>query len=240
MPRQAGTRLEFIRAMNLMNGPALAAVGSLGAWIAGAAGSPHCALMCGPLACGGCAAGCARERRRAALAWQIGRGSAYAGLGAVLGSVGKTAAALLAGSVARALPWVMAGGLLLSALDWGGSAPAIPGLARIPRVLLRAGEKFSPFARSFLRGAACGFLPCGLLYGALLMAAAAGGPVGGALVMSAFALGGVPALALAQAQAGRLARNPRARVWLRRGLPVLAAVALVWRAVATGGGHSCH
>ena len=229
--------------MDLMNAPALAAAGSLGAWMAGAAGSPHCALMCGPLACGGCAAGCASERRRAAVAWQVGRGTAYAGLGAVLGGVGQNAAAVLAGSVARALPWVMAVGLLLSAFDWGVRAPALPGLARISRILVRGGENFSPFARSFVRGAACGFLPCGLLYGALLMAAAAGGPPGGALVMTAFALGGVPALALAQAQAGRLARSPHARVWLRRGLPVLAAVALVVRALATSGAgipHSCH
>ena len=48
--------------------------------------------------------------------------------------------------------------------------------------------------RGYALGVALGFLPCGLLYGALAAAAGAGGPARGALAMAAFTLGTAPAL----------------------------------------------
>jgi hypothetical protein len=104
------------------------------------------------------------------------------------------------------------------------------------------GESFSPPVRAALRGAATPFLPCGFLYGAFVIAIAAGHAAGGALIMAAFALGTMPALALVQRQAARLAAvSPRTRAWLRRGVPLLAAAALIWRALAVGtGAPHCH
>jgi sulfite exporter TauE/SafE len=81
-----------------------------------------------------------------------------------------------------------------------------------------------------------GFLPCGLLYGALAAAAASEDPLSGAFAMIAFALGTVPAL-VAVGLAGHVA----GRRWqgLLAGItPVLmvfnaaALTYLAWRVVA--------
>lgn len=50
--------------------------------------------------------------------------------------------------------------------------------------------------RGYLLGVVLGFLPCGLVYGALAAAAATGSVPGAAVIMVAFSLGTVPALAL--------------------------------------------
>jgi sulfite exporter TauE/SafE len=211
------------------------------ALIAGLTGSGHCALMCGPLACAPVGVS-PRQRRRSSWAWHAGRLAAYASVGALLGSLGDGATSLLAGPVRRYLPWLMALGLIVMALQVGKRLPPIPGVARIPCALLKWGERFSPPLRAALRGAATPFLPCGLLYGAMVIAVAAGHGAGGALVMAAFALATTPALALVQAQAARLAAvHPRARAWVQRGVPLVAAAALIWRALAAGSGAPhCH
>ena len=54
-------------------------------------------------------------------------------------------------------------------------------------------ERVSP-PGSLLFGVVLGFLPCGLLYAALAVAASSAGALDGALAMLAFGLGTVPAL----------------------------------------------
>ena len=166
---------------------------------------------------------------------------------AALGGFGSAVVRTLAGPGARAVPWIMAAGLVLSALGVGAKVRRVPVLAQIPRRLAHAGARISPPRRAALRGLATPFLPCGLLYGAFLMAAGAASVAGGALVMTAFGLGSVPALALVQVLlpggAARLVSHPRAAAFARRAIPLLAAVVLVWRALAAGPAGSpphCH
>lgn len=230
----------------LLGSSAVAGIGAAAAFTTGLVGSGHCALMCGPLAC----AGEVRDlgaRRRSAMAWQAGRLAAYAGVGALLGAFGHAVLTALSGPAMRALPWAMAAGLALSALEVGKSVPAVPGLARISRGIVRSGAKFSPTIRALLRGAATPFLPCGLLYGAFVMAAAAGSLFGGVTIMTAFGLGALPALAAVQAllprSLGHLRRSPRVAALSRRAIPLLAAAVIVWRAVAAGAATAvphCH
>jgi len=224
-----------------------AGIGAAAALATGLFGSGHCALMCGPLACAGLvpsSAQDARGRRRSAWAWQLGRLAGYAAAGAALGGFGRVLVGTFVGAGARAVPWIMAAGLVLSALGVGAKVRRAPVLAQIPRRLARAGARISPARRAALRGLATPFLPCGLLYGAFLMAAGAASVAGGALVMTAFGLGSVPALALVQAlvpgSAARLAAHPRAAAVARRAIPLLAALVLVWRAVAAGPGAPPH
>ena len=67
-----------------------------------------------------------------------------------------------------------------------------------------------------------GFLPCGLVYGVLATAIAAGSAARGALVMAAFGLGTLPNLLAAGLAAETLSR------WLRRPrLRLFAGVAVV-------------
>lgn len=62
--------------------------------------------------------------------------------------------------------------------------------------------------------------------------------------MGAFALGSTPALAAVQSGSGFLQRWPTAARALRRGIPLVAAAVIVWRALhvgdAGGGTPPCH
>lgn len=208
--------------------------------LTGLGGSAHCAVMCGPLACVSLG-GPPGVRRRAAAAWQAGRVAAYGGVGAILGALGHAGLALTHAPLARALPWVMAAGLVLSAIEVGRRLPPLPGLARIPRALARLGAGLSPALRAALRGAATPFLPCGLLYGAFVVAVGTATALTGAIVMTAFALGAVPALGLVQFGAPRLVSRGAQRPFLRRAIPLLAAGLVTWRAMGTHGGPPhCH
>jgi sulfite exporter TauE/SafE len=216
-------------------------VGATAALFAGVASSAHCALMCGPLAC---AAGdrpasdhliaLRKPRRAEPLAYHFGRVGSYALVGAVLGTVGEGARRAFAG-VAPVLPWVMASALVATSLGWSKRLPLPGPLKRLAQPLIRKAANLAPLARSAAIGAATPLLPCAILYGLFLAAIAASSTLGGAGVMAAFAVGATPALALVQAHAPLLSRFPRAVTFVRRAVPLLAAVVLVWRAVHAGG-----
>ena len=90
--------------------------------------------------------------------------------------------------------------------------------------------------RGYVLGVALGFLPCGLLWGALAAAAASGDALTGAFCMLAFALGTVPSL-VAVGLAGHVAGH-RFRVAALRLAPLLMLVNaatlsyLAWRTIA--------
>ena len=217
--------------------------GALAALVLGATGSGHCALMCGPLACaaGGTTSG--QQRLRAATAWHLGRLSSYALAGALLGTVGHGLTQHSANQALRgALPWILAAGLVASALEIGRYVPALPWLGRATRSVGRLAARLSPTGRGLALGAVTPLLPCGLLYGLFLAAGAAGSSQGGALLMAAFAIGATPALVAVQGGSGFLERWPRMARVLRRGVPLLAAAIIVWRAVhvGTAAAATCH
>jgi sulfite exporter TauE/SafE len=208
-----------------------------GAFAAGVGGSLHCLLMCGPLAC----AAAARDTRGSpspllrGAAWHAARIAGYAVVGGLLGLLGQGVSTWLATSVQPYLPWLVALGLVASAFDWARRLPAIPGLRNVSAGLARVGSRVTPLARAALLGVATPFLPCGLLYGLFLAAAATASVRSGALFMIAFALGAVPAFVLLQSGSGSLARWPRLMPVLRRGVPLLAAAVVLWRTLAAAG-----
>jgi sulfite exporter TauE/SafE len=186
-------------------------------FFAGLAGSlVHCVGMCGPFVLGQVmsdtecrSTGTYGEFHRLAGAalvpYHLGRLTTYTLLGLAAG----VATALFASTAAFA--W-LSGALLvvaacLMALQAVGFAvsthsPLTAGLARLAGLL---STSHGPLARYAL-GVVLGFLPCGLLYGAL---AAAGGTASareGALVMAAFGLGTAPAL-VAVAWGGLIVRR---------------------------------
>lgn len=159
----------------------------------GLVGSLHCVQMCGPivLACGVMPESRGQASRLWALAaYNGGRIATYSALGAVAGAAGtglnlvgrlggiRNTAALTAGAILLAWGLVtLAGARFQLFRTW--SLPA--GLGR----LLRGASIRNRLAL----GAALGFLPCGLVYGALLKALESAGPVPGALTMAAFGAG---------------------------------------------------
>ncbi len=196
-------------------------------------GSVHCVAMCGPLV--GLHGG-ARTVRLAAI-HSLGRLITYATIGALAGAVGS--ALDLAGrfaSVQRAAT-IVAG---IAIITWG--LVALLGTrarARAPREPA-AEPRSSAFAtglvqirtrrpakRALLVGVLTGLLPCGWLWAFAITAAGTGHPVTGALVMTAFWLGTVPAMVGMLALAGPIVSRLRAR------MPLLTAAVLIFMGIAT-------
>lgn len=197
----------------------LGATGAIAALVIGLSGSIHCAMMCGPLAC---AAGSSAHGRSGTWAWHLGRFVSYGAVGAVAGGLGQSLSSQMP-QVQRGLPWLMAAGLVLAALG-----PTLPGAGKLWDRLARPAAKFSPTARAGAWGALTPLLPCGLLYGVVLTAAATGSAPNGAGVMAAFTLGSAPALSVVQLTAKRFSLGARGQ-WVRRAVLLMAAAVLAWR-----------
>ncbi|PKU23379.1 sulfite exporter TauE/SafE family protein [Telmatospirillum siberiense] len=217
-------------------------------------GVSHCAGMCGPFVLSqvaarleGTPAGQMREWHRlsgaAVLPYHLGRAATYA----ILGGAGAAVTGSLTTAVGG-LHWLSAALLLAAALFMAGLA--IPSLKRLltgtngeaagwSRILERlAGPLFGQPTgwRGFLLGLLLGFIPCGLLYGALAAAAASGNVLTGMAGMLAFAAGTWPSL-FAVGLLGHLAGN-RWRAPVLRYAPLLLMINagmltwLAWRHVA--------
>lgn len=204
-------------------------------------GTVHCLGMCGGIA-GALTAGVDPEQRRSSLrlaafslAYSLGRISSYAVAGAITGALGGAVIANLGPHGAQAAHWVAA--LFLAALGLY-IAGWLPGLARIERWGVPVWRRIEPIARrmlpvrhlhkAFLFGTLWGWLPCGLIYTALLYSVAAGGAVEGAAFMLAFGVGTLPSMVGAGIASGALLRALR-RPWVRRTL----GLAIVLVALAT-------
>jgi len=152
----------------------------------------HCLVMCGPVvacqsACGG---GCGK-RMGSAAQWQyhIGRLATYGALGFF--------AALFSKQLLETPYWpeisttmmVIAGGLFLLSAIFPSRHKL---LAYTPK-------------NGFFRGILMSFMPCGLIYAALMVAATLANPWTGMMAMWLFVLGTIPALLVASGSATLLA-----------------------------------
>ena len=212
-------------------------------FLAGFAGSlVHCAGMCGPFVLGqvmadaerGVAGGYGEWRRLAGASlvpYHLGRLTTYTALGAIAGAA--TAWFTSTGPfawVSAALLFVAAVLMLMQAfgLAAGISSPLAGPLARLAGPLSMAQ---TPGARYAL-GVVLGFLPCGLLYGALAAAGGTASAIDGALAMAAFTLGTVPAL-IAIGWGGVLLRRQLRALARWIAAPLLLANALLMLALAS-------
>jgi sulfite exporter TauE/SafE len=177
--------------------------------VAGLVGSPHCVGMCG-----GFASACG-VRPGGLAAWNLGRLLAYVTLGAAIGSLGAVP------TIGRGVAVVLLALFALRLADLGPKLPAVPGVARLGATLARR----TGLGARVAFGAVSALLPCGLLWSALAVAAAAGSPARGAVSAAAFWLGTVPALTFAGALVRRLAG---ARPWTRRAVALGVLAAGLW------------
>jgi hypothetical protein len=175
-------------------------------------GSVHCLGMCGGIAA---ALGQAMPERSAARGlvgasvYSLGRITSYSIAGGAVGFAGE--------SFSAATGWVigsrvLAGVLILTfglhVAGWWN------GLAAVERIGLVVWRRIAPLARhigrpdriwkTFTLGMLWGWLPCGLVYAALLSAAATGEGLLGAGIMACFGLGTLPALLAASGFGARV------------------------------------
>ncbi len=217
-------------------------------FLAGLAGGfAHCVGMCGPFVIAQATARAGRVEAAgfgtlqrlggAALApYHLGRATTYAALGAAAGGLAGVVADLPAFRWLLALMLALASGFFLAQAFGRAGAWLERWLPRPPATALAGATR--PLAadprglRGYGLGVALGFLPCGLLYGALAAAAGAGSAAAGALAMLAFTAGTVPALvAVGWLGAFAAKRFARATVALAPALMLLNAAILLWLAL---------
>ncbi len=213
----------------------------LGAFAFGLLASGHCLVMCGGIA-GALGAVTGRNadggtRWLLLAGYQIGRIASYALAGLALGGIGAGLVHFLDQDRVRlALRWITALAFVLLALNLLRRGRGID--AKIGRSVW---ARLAPLARRFLPvrsvaqalalGALWGWMPCGLVYSMLFVAALGVDPLTGAAVMLMFGLGTVPAVLIGAFGAGKAAQF-LGRQGLRSGI---AAMMLVFAALTAGG-----
>lgn len=170
------------------------------AFLMGLAGGPHCAAMCGA-PCAGAMRVAGATGVRGMARFQLGRLAGYATAGGVAAAAVQGLGWLAEHAAALRPVWTF---FHLAVLAWG---LMLVSLARQPAFIESAGRtvwaRVRPLAAArgglWATGALWAFMPCGLLYSALLTASLAGGVLQGAAAMALFALGSGLSLGLAPA-----------------------------------------
>ena len=216
-------------------------------------GSPHCLGMCGGLvtAFGLSMKDVSPAKKRALVAtYHVGRLTSYATLGLVAGLIGLTVLEPL--MQGNSVPRILLGLVLVFV---GVTMLGAPFLTKLERFGMRFWQYLSPlrqkvfplntFPRALTAGLLWGFLPCGLVYGALLIAVVAHNPLSGAALMFTFGLGTIPMLVATHETVGWL-RDKIGRFRLRQlngAVMVLSGMAVAFVPIAMStmhGGHGSH
>jgi len=206
----------------------------------------HCAGMCGPFVLTQVdrqldglqsrdGSHWQRLQGAALLPYHLGRLTTYTALGALSAGAGS----LLVDTTGWR--WLVAGFLIAAAVLFAAQAigMTVRGPTALPSPLDRVVRELAgkPLGlRGYGLGLALGFLPCGLLYGALAASAASGSTVSGALAMMGFGLGTVPAL-VAVGWGGVLLGLRRRRLLQGFARPMQAASALALTLLAVRALH---
>jgi sulfite exporter TauE/SafE len=213
-------------------------------------GLTHCAGMCGPFVLSQVTARMeavpvqkmselTRLSGALLVPYHLGRGTIYIFLGLLAGLFADGLSALvetwwltpllLSLAAVFFLTYGLAG--LVPHLGSGGGSKAAAWWNRVLGKPLRPLFAAPIGWRGYGLGLALGLLPCGLVYGALLMAGGTGEPLAGAMTMGAFLLGTVPAL-VAVGVAGQLAARQFRELMgpVGRGVMVLNAGVLAFLA----------
>ncbi|WP_201525984.1 sulfite exporter TauE/SafE family protein [Psychrobacter frigidicola] len=213
-------------------------------------GSPHCLGMCGGLvaAFGLSMKDASPAKRRALIAtYHLGRLLSYASLGLIAGLIGTTVLAPM--MVGNNIPRILLGLVLVFV---GMTMLGAPFLTKLEHVGMRFWQVLAPlrkkvfplttFPRALTAGLLWGFLPCGLVYGALLIAVVGHDPLTGAVLMFAFGLGTVPMLVATHGTVSWM-RNQIGRLRLRQmngAIMMLSGLAVIIVPIAMTSMHSGH
>lgn len=215
----------------------------LSGWLMGFLGSVHCLGMCGGIA-GALSmtipASALGTRLARNVGFSSGRIVSYTLAGAVVGTVGLAVAEAAGPTgriVLRSLAALLLLGVGLQVGGWSGAMAGVEGIgAGIWRKIAPWAARLRPgssLARSILWGGVWGWLPCGLVYSALAVAATSATPASGAAVMAAFGLGTLPAMVAMGTFAHQAMARARSTTSRRLAGGLLVAFA-VWTLAGSG------
>ena len=221
-------------------------------FITGFVGSAHCVGMCGGISglfAVNANVASLRAQFTKAIAYNLGRILTYAIIGAAVAVLGKSAVASIPALMA---PIRLASGVLIVfvglqlAFGWRILAPLENAGARLWKRIAPAAKGLVPvnsIPQALGLGLIWGWLPCGLVYSVLLLAATTAEPAGGGLVMIAFGLGTMPAMVATGVSASKLAQfmsGKRMGAGLLIVLLGLATIAMPVMKLTGTQGHSGH
>ena len=183
----------------------------LAAFSMGLFGSPHCLGMCGGIVT---AFGLSMQhvsdskKNGLILTYHLGRLISYALLGLIASLVGV---AIFQSIMSNSAPRIVLGAVLMLI---GLAMLGLPLFNHLEKVGMRFWQSLAPlrkkvfpidsFGKALFAGLLWGFLPCGLVYGALMMAIAGNNIATGAALMFVFGLGTMPMLIATQKTVGML------------------------------------
>ncbi|MBT8089216.1 MAG: sulfite exporter TauE/SafE family protein [Gammaproteobacteria bacterium] len=185
------------------------------ALVTGLLGSAHCFGMCAGLSglfAVNASVASLQSQIPMAIAYNTGRVLSYAFLGMAVASLGQTVVDAIPDIAA---PVRFASGLLIVivglqvAFNWRFLAPVEKAGAKIWQRIAPAAKGLLPVTnlpRALGLGLLWGWLPCGLVYSVLLLAATTASAVNGGLVMLAFGLGTSPAMIMTGLSASKLSQ----------------------------------
>ena len=186
----------------------------LAAFSMGLFGSPHCLGMCGGIVT---AFGLSMQhvsdskKNGLILTYHVGRLISYSLLGLIASFVGV---AIFQSIMSNSAPRIVLGAVLVLI---GLAMLGLPLFNQLEKVGMRFWQSLAPirkkvfpidsFGKALFAGLLWGFLPCGLVYGALMMAIAGNNITTGAALMFVFGLGTMPMLIATQKTVGMLQSN---------------------------------
>ena len=222
------------------------------AFVTGLLGSAHCVGMCGGISglfAVNAAVASLRTQLPRSVAYNCGRVLTYAILGVIVALLGKT----MVDAIPRlAAPVRLVSGALIIliglqvAFNWRILTPLENLGAKLWQKIAPTAKGLLPVesgAQALALGLVWGFLPCGLVYSVLLLAASTADPVAGSLVMLGFGLGTMPAMIATGLSASKLGQFMNRRR-LGAGLLVvfigLATIAMPVMKLSGSQDHSMH
>lgn len=183
----------------------------LAAFSMGLFGSPHCLGMCGGIVTAfGLSMQHVSESKKNGLilTYHLGRLISYSLLGLIASLVGV---AIFQSIMSNSAPRIVLGAVLVLI---GLAMFGLPLFNQLEKFGMRFWQSLAPirkkvfpidsFGKALFAGLLWGFLPCGLVYGALMMAIAGNNIAAGAALMFVFGLGTMPMLIAAQKTVGML------------------------------------
>lgn len=215
------------------------------AFLAGLITSPHCLIMCGPLAYVILSESYESEEKKeqkqsksyflnAHLIYNTARVFSFTLMGILAGGIGLGLLKFIQFPIVKIFPWIL---VLFFVIFGLGLDRLIPKAPFAKRLFARLSEHITKLPKNYaaiLLGLATPLLPCGPLYMILWVALLSGSPLFGGEIALGFALGTAPLMLLAGSQFKRLKQwlNPKTLYIIQRSIALLAAFLITWRLLA--------